>query len=404
MATLSSVRGFSTGGSGSSETLKFIQQGSQSSLFYSSPSYTSVIRTAGGTKGNTFAVIRMEMDTPTATTRCRMYPITVDTTTGAITFGTPANIFSNSSGAATSTTHFNTVDGTGALFIGTHSALPGYGSHYFGYIQAQISSSFAITGASTVASNADHGYNGTFTHLPTSIGSGYMLTAGYNASSSSWGGLRLSSVSSGTMSVGSWSQTSSYTSTTWGIPIVSQPGVYQTGTQVVSMAMTYGASASSLVLRVYGADGNYTDHSVPTGEQYTGLQLADGSVILASSSLTYLFTNRSTRTTIGQVWPFVRANGYEFIGLGQNRFLVNTAYGVCSWISPLVVATVSSTQVTYDRVFDFGPTAKPGFTAQSQWMFPIYASPTNTKPADLLAVQADTSGITAKVFEFPTNL
>jgi hypothetical protein len=372
--------------------------------------YSCCMRTAGGKKGNTFFFARLEYNTSITDTRLRVYPFTVNRSTGVITWGSATNVWLNTSGSGTSTTFWTGPDGTGAVFAGGHNMYPGYSSHQFGYSKFIVNANGTLTDNTAVYTNADHGYNGMYYSLPTSISTGYFSSAGYNAGASSLAYYRQHYMNGSSISVGGLTNLSSNTSTSYGVGMVAQPGVYQSNNQVVSMIF-YQINSSNIRVRATSANGNYSDHAVTSWDsQAMAFQMTNGDVIFYSSGnpvMRFTAYNSKTDLTSANSLPgtFSQFGSFMNFGLGNNEFVLSlSSSSVVAFNFPLIKASLSST--TGLSVTGISPTAHPlvslGVESSYTGMFPLYASSDDANPNKLLIARHDSGFIRAKVIDFPT--
>jgi len=402
-----SIAGASSGGGGASLTTYDDQQIANDTNWSGSTTYSVCLRAAGGTKGNSFFFARLEHNSPSTDTRLRVYPFTVNRSTGVINWGSPQTVWYNSSGSGTSTTFFNDVAGTGTVFSGGHNMYPGYNSHRFGYSYFHVTESGSVSGSYNYT-NADHGYNGGFSHLPTSETTGYMISAGYNASSSSRAHYRTHSVSGSSISIGGLSSLGSDTSTSYGVSMIPQPGVYQSGNQVVG-AIYYRTSGSNYYIRTISANGNVADHSVSSWTSNAkGFQMANGDVIIYSDSHSPMkFTAYNSSSTMSSAKPFPGGSMYysfQHIGLGNDEFILSLgSSSVIEFGKPLMKATLDATYgFTVTGVAEIPALTSVGMESSYTGMYPLYANESDSQPDKLLFVRHQSNYIRAKVTDFPT--
>lgn len=414
MTKLSSIIGFGAGsgssGSGGSTTTTTYDNDmiSNDSGWTGNSTYSCCMRTAGGKKGNTFFFARMESNSSSSQTRLRVYPFTVNRSTGVITWGTAVNVWLNTSGAAVSTTYFTGPDGTGAVFSGGHNGYPGYSSHVFGYSKFIVNANGTLSDNGYSYTNADHGYNGMFYSLPTSISTGYFSSAGYNAGASSLAYYRQHYMGGSSISVGSLTNLSSDTSTSYGVSMIAQPGVYQTGNQVVSL-IYYRINGTNYRVRATSAGGNYSDHAVSAWDSNAfAFQMTNGDVILYSDAHTVMkFTayNSKTDLTSASYPPFGHMHySSNHFGLGNNEFILSlSGSSPFQFGYPLVKATLDGTNgFTVTGVSTPDYLVSVGLESSYGGMFPLYANENDSQPDKLLAIRHDSNFIAAKVIDYPT--
>jgi hypothetical protein len=369
--------------------------------------YSCCMRTAGGKKGNTFFFARLE--NTSSQTRMRVYPFTVHRTTGVITFENQSNVWLNTSGGGVSTTYFTGPDGTGAVFAGGHNMYPGYSSHQFGYSKFIVNANGTLTDNTAVYTNADHGYNGSFHTLPTAINTGLFPSAGYNAGSSYLAFYRQHTMNGSSISVGSLQSLSSDTSTSYGVGMIAQPGVFQTGAQVCGF-IYFRINGSNYRVRALAANGSFTDHAVSNWDsQALAFQMTNGDVILYSSQHTIMrFTAHNSKTDLTSANSLPAAyNAWSFIhfGLGNNEFVLSlSSSSPVNFNLPLVKATLNST--TGFSISGVSPVVNPlvslGVESSYTGIFPLYANADDANPDKLLIARHQSSFVRAKVVDFPT--
>lgn len=403
-----SIAGASSGGGGGASLTTYDDQQIGNDVNWeANTTYSVCLRAAGGTKGNSFFFARLERSSPNNATRLRVYPFTVNRSTGAINWGSPQNVWYNSSGNGYSTTFFNDVAGTGSVFSGGHNVYPGHSSHVFGYSYFHVTEGGSVSGSYSYT-NADHGYNGGFSQLPTSETTGYMISGGYNANASSRAYTRTQSVSGSSISIGGLTSLGSDTSTTYGVSMISQPGVYQSGNQVVG-AMYYRTSGSSYYLRTISANGSTYNYPVSSWSSNSkGFQMANGDVIIYSSNHAPIkFTSYSSGSTMSSAKPF--PGGYMYysfshMGLGNNEFIL--ALGGSSVIEfgkPLMKATLDPTYgFTITGIAEIPALTTVGMESSYTGMYPLYANESDSQPDKILFVRHQSNYIRAKVLDFPS--
>ena len=395
------------GGGGTSLTTYDDKQVANDDGWSGNTTYSVCLRAAGGTKGNSFFFARLEQSYSNNQTRLRVYPFTVNRSTGAISWGSKQNVWHNTSSYGYSTTFFNDVNGTGSVFAGGHNKYPGYTSHVFGYSYFHVTESGSVSGSYSYT-NADHGYNGGYSHLPTSETTGRMISAGYNGNASSRAYYRTHSVSGSSISIGGLSNLGSDTSTSYGVSMISQPGVYQSGNQVVG-AIYYRTSNSNYYIRTISANGNVADHSVSNwSSNAKGFQMANGDVIIYSSTHSPMrFTAYNSSSTMSSSKPFPGgAMYYSFshMGLGNDEFILSlNSSSVLAFGMPLLKATLDPTYgFTVTGIAEIPALTSVGMESSYTGMYPLYANESDSQPDKILFVRHESNYIRAKVLDFPT--
>ena len=397
-------------GSASGSDLTIYDQDSFSTNGYNTATYMySLFRAAGGPKGNTFFWGMVQYKG--SVTRYMVYPFTVDRTTGAITKHSEQQVWYNGSYGSYSTTYHHTVDGTGAIFSGGHNPYPGYSSHKFGYTRYVVDSNGSVHGGTYSYSNADHGYNGAYTSLPSSENSGKMISGGYNANSSSRAHYRIHTVSGTSISSSGVNMFGSDTSTTYGINMVHSPGVYQSGNQVVSL-LYFRYSGSDYRVRAVAANGNTYDTQVDNWtSQARAYQLDDGSVILFSTSHQPIkfttYSNVQTLSNHSGSWPGTSLGympNYDF-GIGGGEFIFGLdGNSPFKFALPLLRAKLTDSSWTFTGLATIPEHFKLGFNNSYSGMFPLYSSSSASQPDKLLMHDQGYGGktLSMKVIDFPT--
>ena len=374
--------------------------------------YSAIARTAGGSKGNTFFIVRAEGSS--TVTRYRVYPITVDRTTGVITSGTPVNAWSNSSvGNNYSTTHFVGPDGTGAIFAGGHNAIPGTSTYTFSYFKFIVNANGTLSDTAQVNTNADHVTNGTYMTLPTAINSGYIPSVGYDANNSSRAHYRLSTTNGSTITVGSIVSLGSDTSTVYPVQMYSQPGVYQSGTQAIGF-INYRTNSSNHFIKAFSANGLNADYAVNAFDsQIYGFQMANGEVILYCLGLGKVFRFASynsvtdiSSTALSNFVPTPVSGNYIYPHFcnGTNEFVfsLNTV-APFTFNSPLIKATLSnSTGFTITGITSPDAITSVGYNSDYTSLYPLYANANDATPDKLLLFASSYNYFKAKVISMPT--
>jgi hypothetical protein len=369
--------------------------------------YSSCARTAGGKKGNTFFFTRLEVSS--SQTRMRVYPFTVNRTTGVITYGTAVNVWLNTNGAGYSTTYFTGPDGTGAIFAGGHNMIPGYSSYVFSYSKFIVNANGTLTDNTAVYTNADHGYNGTYYTLPTAINTGVFPSAGYNAGDGSRAYYRQHTMNGSSISVGSLQSFSSDTSTSFGVGMIAQPGVFQSVGQVVGF-IYFRTNSSNYRVRALAANGSFTDHAVSNWDsQAYAFQMTNGDVILYSANHVIMrFTAHNSKTDLTTANPLPASYGqfsFNHFGLGNNEFVLGlNSNSPFAYNFPLVKGTLNSTTgFSISGVTNtFSPLVSLGVESSYSGMFPLYANANDANPDKLLIARHDSGYIRTKVIDFPT--
>ena len=397
------------GGAGGSD-LTVYDQDSFSTDGYNTATYMyNCYRAQGGLKGNTFFWGMVQYKG--SVTRYMVYPFSVDRTTGSITKHSENQVWYNGNYGSYSTTYHHTVDGTGAIFSGGHNPYPGYSSHVFGYTRYLVDANGSVHGGTYSYSNADHGYYGAYKALPTTSNSGYMISGGYNANSSSRAHYRTHTVSGTSISSSGVSMFGSDTSTTYGVNMVSSPGVYQSGNQVADM-LYFRYSGSDYRIKVIAANGNMTEVQVSNWDgNARAYQLSDGSVILFSRNHSPIkFTTYNNYQTLNNpqgTWP---GQSYSYMpnldfGIGNDTFICSLDnYTPFKFGLPLLRAHLgSSGNWTFTGMATIPEHFKLGYSTNYAGMFPLYSSDSASTP-DKLLMHDQGSGkvLSMKVIDFPT--
>ncbi len=241
MTNLSSLAGFSAGGSGGSSNPDFFANNgahvanSQINLAVSgyndsvSYEYTMGLFPAATTTGNikdrnVFGIWRQWADSVAGASGFSITSFEVNKTTGAVTVlqGGPQAVWTNTSGSAHSTTYLTYDPNWGCFFSAGNNAYPGHSSHVMGYTAGQLDSSGAVQGATNAYTNGDHGYNNTWCGCLQQGTTNYFMTAGYTGSYASY---RVHTATSSGITIGTLVQPATWTSSTHGWQHITQPDV-----------------------------------------------------------------------------------------------------------------------------------------------------------------------------------
>jgi hypothetical protein len=399
---LSTLPGFSTGGStqpyfstdfavGDVKVIAIPTGDVWTSQTYSSfaPAYVN-----GGQKAaSVFTNLRYGGTTASNSTNLKCTPITVSKTTGGITLGTPTTAWTNSNILNyTSTIYHKTIPYTGFVFAGGNVAWPGNSTYALGYSYFFLDADGVPRNVNISTSNADHGYNYFFSSLPNA--SNYYMSSGYQGS---YGGYRRSSftlnttnIANSTASIGSWTQAGSWTSSSNGVNLYSQPGVTQTGTQVVSGIVAPTASPN-YPLFLCDASGTITNTGINTNSNAAhGFQKTDGSVIIASytGENPRLYTSTTSSTVLTNfALPFRTHYANQHIGLGNDRWL---SFDFSSAACYLWNITASNTVEVKQTWLGAVNPLIPSFQTTDSF-YPIYGASTDAYPKYLLQRQQGTA-------------
>ena len=315
----------------------------------------------------------------------------VNRSTGAIsTVSASQNVWYNSSGSALSTTYLIYDPTHGCFFSGGHNAYPGYSSHVFGYTYGRLDATGSVSGNGNY-SNADHGFNGTYCGcLPAaSGGTNYFLTGGYNNASGSYAGTRVISCSSGGPSVGGWSNSGSWTSSSAGCHHIFQPDHqgYSNGEAISLTATSWN-------------NPNYGYRYIPQGSSsnanlstyYSSPYTAD--VLGANGGNTFWHNTNNDYAYISSGVAYSLADGYpDFssqyqkgltIGVGDDCFMYlgdfNLGYAIFYQVDN---ATRQATKVQQVPLVENGQKAFLPSTGNVQY-FVVYQNDTDTHPKWLI--------------------
>lgn len=250
MTNLSSLAGFSTGGGASGGNPDFFANDgavtasilidtevSGYSGSVGNSTYMGVFPAATSTGNikdrNIFGIWRMWTNSTTVT-GFSITSFEVNKTTGAITVlqGGAQPVWTNTTGAALSTTNLHYDPNYGCFFSGGHNAYPGHSSHVFGYTAGQLDSNGAVQNATNAYTNADHGYNGTFCACLPQGSTNYFMSAGYTSSYASY---RVHTATSSGITIGTLTQPGTWTSSSHAWVSVPQPDITMAAGETVSV-------------------------------------------------------------------------------------------------------------------------------------------------------------------------
>ena len=319
----------SGGGGGSSTTLTKIdeKQFAPNSGFTWNTTYSSGLVRAGGVRGYTFGSLHMATDASKTSTQGRS--VTVNPSTGALTEinGNNYSLWTNNSGSAVSTTYFNHMYGTGAVYYGGHNAWPGNASHYMGYGTAYLTAAGNWTHVTTSSTNADHGYNGSYHSIPAHAGysgTNWFMNTGYNTGTS-LANYRISSFAGGSFSIGGLNNPGSNTSTSYGVSISPNGSNSSLSASSPVSGVIYQMSASNRIVNLVSADGNTHPQSLSAGfsSTYNGVMLTNGNVALYSHNMeSRLYTNYSTYTVISAPnYVYENSEYTRLVHVKDNKFI-----------------------------------------------------------------------------------
>jgi len=256
-----------------------------------------------------------------------MSSFSVNRSTGQITaVNSNQNVWYNSSGSALSTTYLIYDPTHGCFFSGGHNAYPGYSSHVFGYTYGRVAANGNVTGGASY-SNADHGFNGTFCGcLPSaSGGTNYFLTGGYN-NSGNYAGNRVISASASGPSIGGFSNSGSWTSSSQGCHHVFQPDHQGYGTnQVVSLHATSFNNPNYGYRYILKGDSGLTNLSTYYQSSYAAdvLGANGGNTVIHNTNSNFFYISSGNSYSLVDGYPDFSAqyNKGKTLGVGDDCFL-----------------------------------------------------------------------------------
>ena len=346
MTNLNSIAGFGAGGGGGGSTEDALHNGTPVAEVMidrtghndrKAQNHTSGLIPGASPNGNiksrnVFATWAQWKDLVNNYTGFDVSSFSVDRSTGAITVlqGGAQNLWNNGGqGAATSTTYCSFDPVHGCFFSGGHNGYTS-GSHQFGYTAGQITTTGAISGNSMSYSNKDHTRNGTYCGcLPQGTGTQYFMTGGYDGGNS-MNGYRLHTAQASGISVGSWVQSSNWTSS--GGP---WSHIYQPDQTPNSGEVTSGVGSSLNGSSNYGwtlARGNGVStisraQGYSDGDMYQGaggvpfiVQSTYSYGTMGNSSNSYTSLGDGTRD-FGSHSMQMQSYGIHHVGIGQNKYL-----------------------------------------------------------------------------------
>ena len=240
----------------------------------------------------------------------------------------PQDVWTNSSGSATSTTYLIYDPIHGCFFSGGHNAYPGYSSHMFGYTKGQVKSDGSIGGGGASYTNQDHGYNGTFCGaLPQGTGTNYFLSGGY---SSSYAGRRVHQADATGISVGSFSNNGSWTSSSNAFHHIYQPDVNDTGSGEVTSVHGTSFTQPNYGWDILRDNNASTIQPIETGYQRGTIYCGYGGVTVLQKSNSHFGTLgngsnnfQSLKDSDRDLGSHTQPDSYacNVVGIGNNKFL-----------------------------------------------------------------------------------
>tara|TARA_B100001063_G_scaffold216937_1_gene218983 strand:- start:847 stop:2169 length:1323 start_codon:yes stop_codon:yes gene_type:complete len=298
--------------------------------------YTSGHAPAACPSGNlkardTFFYWAQWADGPSYQTGFTVSSYRVNRSTGALSQlqGGHQDVWTNTSGAAISTTYIAYEPVHGNWFSGTHSAFPGYSSHTFGYTVGRVDQNGLLSNSNYSASNADHGFNGTYCAcLPQGTSTQYYQTSGYQ---SSYAGGRLITASSGNQSIGSFNQYGSWTSSSNLYNHIYQPDQPDVAAGNVTSMNGTSFNTSNYGIKVYRDSSAAQFDNITTGYQkgvcfagYNGITVGVsdnnsfyGTLGVNSNSFSSLADGERDLGSHSSCSSYVQ----DIVGIGNNRFL-----------------------------------------------------------------------------------
>lgn len=254
----------------------------------------------------------------------------VDKSTGQPTQlqGGHQDVWTNSSGNATSTTYLIYDPIHGCFFSGGHNAYPGYSSHVFGYTKGQVKSDGSLGNASANYTNQDHGYNGTYCGaLPQGTGTNYFFSGGY---SGSYAGNRVHQADATGISVGSFSTNGSWTSSSNAFHHIYQPDVNDTGSGEVTCVHGTSFNSPNYGWKILRDNSSSDIQPIDSGSGRGTLYSGYGGVTVIQKSDQYFGTlgngsNNFQSLSDGDrdLGSHTQPDSYALnvVGIGNNRFL-----------------------------------------------------------------------------------
>ena len=424
MTNLSSLAGFSAGGSGGGSlpqlftnngtpvATQTIDWGDNATRYNF---YKSVIPAACPGQNlkarNTFGVISNYFTgaTTSGTTGSDCWSFSVDRSTGAITMysGGKQSLWNNPNHGGLSTTYWIYEPVHGRYWSGGQNFYTAMSAYTMGVTYGQIdttglaSSTFSNTGG-------DHGFNGTFcATLPQSGSTQTFLSTGYTGS---YAGFRVHSVDASSHTIGNWSSNGSYSSAHSQFNCIYQPDQTVTTGEPNSITGTtfgnpdYGINILRGSTQTYNDNGTTGDGFTSSfGALYQGHSSTGKSVWLQDQRAGTLDSSDSPTSLIDGN-PDLNENMHgrsnynqHTIGVGNNRYLdfhwqMSTTTMAHSGTAELWEFT-STNQPNSITQFSLGDTKSitNALSYNSSW-FPIYETNTSTAPKFIVQVDMEKNG------------
>mgnify|MGYP000462111093 CR=1 FL=1 len=339
----------------------------------------------------------------------------VDKSTGALSnaYSAYQDVWTNTSGAATSTTYCLYDPVHGCFFSGGHNAYPGYSSHVFGYTKGQLTTSGQINGGSGQYTNTDHGYNGSYCAcLPQGTGTQYFLSGGYQ---SSYAGRRLITCNASGISVGGFSQNGSWTSSSNAFHHVWQPDIADTPSGQVTSCHGTSFQTNNYGWQVLRDSSMSQFNNITNGYQRGMIYAGYGGTTVLTQSSDYYGTLGSGSNSFSNLKDGERdlgnhtSNGaYETVnvGIGNNRFLLFHKSGAGEGKYVDLIDFDSSNNPRHIKRFSFGSTGEESIldgSSGNKAYYVVYENSADNYPKWFVQMSWD-NGYTCTVKSFEITL
>ncbi len=438
MTNLNSLVGFGAGGGGGGSTsgwnatpLDSKDTQSYEGDWTVSTTYTWIGRgkplstlSGAGIKGNN-TIVRMfpRYNSSTQVTKMTGIKYSVNMVTGAITEEYSDDIWTNNSGACTSTIWFRGPLSGGCGAMGGHICWPGYSSHRFG------NGYWCDTGTSFTGgwnnSNADHGYNGNYYLPQTSQGvTSYFCSSGYDANSSNHNRVRMWSHSANQApSASSYFYSGSYTSTAVGntmFPAIDAS--FLSGNNFINSEVVHHNASNRRKYKI-AANSSYTyEERTDSGMYYDRyVQLSNGKWVMVDHGNKNLYlvedynqTNRDASRLIDASPKIFGQHEWStsLISIGNDEFLASASMNNMYFLGDLNYGPIVRVKffenaapkitgfVEHPKGVEGVKTLMQGFSGSYTSMFPLWETESSTAPK-YIAYLTRTPG-QLWVLEYPT--
>jgi hypothetical protein len=424
MTNLSSLAGFSAGGSGDSSLPQLftnngapvatqqIDWGDTAQRYVYHKSVIPAQCPSANLKArDTFGVISQYFtgDNTNGTTGSDCWSFSVNRSTGAITMYSAGkqNLWTNSGYGGVSTTYWIYEPIHGRYWSAGNNIYPGTTTNTMGATYGQIDTTGAATSTFT-NTGGDHGFNGTFcATLPQSGQTQTFLSTGYTGN---FAGFRIHEVDASNHTIGNWVANGSYSSAHSQFHCVYQPDQTVTTGEPNSITGTtfgsqdYGINVLRYQTQTYNDNGTTGDgFDSSFGALYQGHSSTGKSVWLQNERAGTLDSSNSPTSLIDGE-PDLNQNMHgrsnynqHTIGVGNNRYLD------FHW----QMSDSTMTHIGAAELWEFTSTNQPNPITQfslggiksitnvsnyNSHFFPIYETDTSTSPKFIVAIDLTATG------------